>query len=193
MEGDRAVYPARPVVGAVGGRCPGGRSSAAVRFGPVWRSCCGLQAAALYSLGTVVGIGSSWSVAAMASSRTGASGVLHVSASGTADSGHFRSASCTGSGIGQDASCPGSADDRAAGRAARCHGATVPRCCGSWGGRAARCRNARREWTIGWSCRAVQRRPSVFGPTSLWMFSTASRSGARLCGWLRSSGPAAVA
>lgn len=71
MEGDRAVYPARPVVGAVGGRCPGGRSSAAVRFGPVWRSCCGLQAAALYSLGTVVGIGSSWSVAAMASSRTG--------------------------------------------------------------------------------------------------------------------------
>ncbi|WP_145968984.1 hypothetical protein [Streptomyces hyaluromycini] len=36
-----------------------------------------LQAAALYSLGTVVGIGSSRSVAAMASSRTGASGVLH--------------------------------------------------------------------------------------------------------------------
>jgi DNA polymerase-4 len=37
-----------------------------------------LQAAALYSLGTVVGIGSSWSVAVMASLRTGASGVLHV-------------------------------------------------------------------------------------------------------------------
>ncbi|MEV4450597.1 DinB/UmuC family translesion DNA polymerase [Streptomyces mirabilis] len=44
-----------------------------------------LQAAALYSLGTVVGIGSSWSVAAMASSCTGASGVLYVPASDTAD------------------------------------------------------------------------------------------------------------
>lgn len=44
-----------------------------------------LQAAALYGLGTVVGIGSSCSVAAMASSRTGASGVLHVPASDSAD------------------------------------------------------------------------------------------------------------
>ncbi|MBV1942030.1 hypothetical protein [Streptomyces sp. BV286] len=44
-----------------------------------------LQAAALYGLGTVVGIGPSWSVAAMASSRTGSGGVLHVPASDTAD------------------------------------------------------------------------------------------------------------
>lgn len=156
-----------------GGQGRRGSRRAAVRFGPVWRSCCGFKrllcTAWARSWGSALrGVLRPWRPRVR-----GASGVLHVPASAFP---------------GQDASCPGSADDRAAGRAARCHGATVPRCCGSWDGRTARCRNARREWTIGWSCRAVQRRPSVSGPTSLWMFSTASRSGARL-GWPRSSGP----
>jgi hypothetical protein len=145
-----------------------------------------LQAAALYGLGTVVGIGPSWSVAAMASSRTGSGGVLHVPASDTAD---FLGPLPIGELYGirrAQATALRSLGVLTIGQLAVLPGATVLRILGR-PGRALqeRARGVDHRMVVpGRAAETVSVRAD-----SPWMSWTASRSALRLCGWPRSSGP----